>query len=266
MRNLQSTIELICEMNGIIAPPNIDDLADSNSPVTAADVAKLREMVNRWCHKSQDNGADPVADSSIDEEDNPHQSVPTGVQETDDHDTAESGTSTNLQTSNERSEPDSPSTYRQASQKRTPSPAHGHKGDQESLPHSSAAPSKSNADAEENATFDCDECRATFKNRHTLKQHSEQVHVGTTCYWPKCNKEFDNEKEVKSHFWEHWDPRLNNNKMYKCNWPGCGRYFARKQQVGRHFSMHNVGARRDEEEQDTDDEEDSGDEDVESEE
>ncbi|KAI1141326.1 hypothetical protein F5Y05DRAFT_409881 [Hypoxylon sp. FL0543] len=86
-------------------------------------------------------------------------------------------------------------------------------------------------------SFLCPKCDQPLKTKATLKQHTDQVHIGVRCYWPGgCDAVLESEAALNRHLQEHSDAA---GAEFTCNWSDCGRSYKYRETFCRHLRMHN---------------------------
>ncbi|KAI1097490.1 hypothetical protein F4804DRAFT_339139 [Jackrogersella minutella] len=92
--------------------------------------------------------------------------------------------------------------------------------------------------------LNCTQCHRHFKSKRTLQQHTGEVHIGTTCFWPGCNVVVATESDLNQHLRNHntfASEGIPNGHM-TCNWPGCGKLCTLAESVARHLRRHTIKA------------------------
>ncbi|KAI0886207.1 uncharacterized protein GGS22DRAFT_199508 [Annulohypoxylon maeteangense] len=90
----------------------------------------------------------------------------------------------------------------------------------------------------------CHICNKAFKSTTNRVRHGQTVHIGTTCKWNSCGKQFANEARLLKHLRTHQASAAANDLVdeFLCHWPGCDKKFRDNAELSRHIKIHNSSA------------------------
>ncbi|KAI0907557.1 hypothetical protein F4823DRAFT_549818 [Ustulina deusta] len=88
--------------------------------------------------------------------------------------------------------------------------------------------------------FVCQDCGRTYNTLGPLKQHMDDRHCGTRCYFPGCTITTHTEEQLLFHFRDHQQEGIDDGmSTLACPWPGCSKSFSRTDTVQRCIKKHN---------------------------
>ncbi|KAI1505852.1 hypothetical protein F5X99DRAFT_404403 [Biscogniauxia marginata] len=81
--------------------------------------------------------------------------------------------------------------------------------------------------------------------KDNITRHTEEIHVGTICYFPSCHVVTATENDLRQHLKGHViiGNASNSDHPFSCQWPGCDKTFNQFKAARRHQLRHNSNAK-----------------------